>query len=125
MMMQSDYPRTAWIDTGYFPRDGDDTIWGQTFKEMCDDGGIGANQWLNVDTGALLLLIASGGWKTGGQFHLFYTRPHDVVRDITGALGTMSDRPRFSPRFDQGDPGHWQTVKDSCTHAVRRGITQL
>lgn len=101
-----------WVETGSGTRTG---FWA-AFKqpEHRPDGGIGTSEWLNLDTGAGLLLVADGEWRTGGTFVLWYARPG------AGELSNVSHLmwPANRTAFEQDDPNDWQTVKDRCTKLV-------
>lgn len=64
-----------------------------------DDGGIGATQWLNVTHNVAATLVADGGWKTGGIFHLW----------VSTGVGTLPyEVPlRYPIKIDAGDHSGW------------------
>lgn len=107
-----------WMSTGivYETRR---TIWERCAEDLMDDGGIGHHQWVDMDSGSMLLLAASGSWKTGGRFALFWLNPlTGTVVDITGALTRLVG----STGYPQGHPSAWQDVKNRLIAVVEHNI---
>lgn len=67
------------------------------------NGGIGTVQWLNVTRNTAAVLKADGGWKTGGNFHLWVS---------TGARTLPYELPLPYPvTITPGDSSGWQDLK--------------
>lgn len=69
-------------------------------------GGLTEAEFVYLETGASLLLIADGGWRTGGRYRLLYRDPGGVFSELqvfplTG--GTFAD-----------DPNDWTDVFAKC-----------
>lgn len=59
-------------------------VWTGAEVPVGNGGGIGCHEWLNLDTGAALLLYPTGKWTQGGAFLLYYLRPGtDLVVDVS------------------------------------------
>lgn len=74
------------------------------------DGGIGATQWLNVTHNVAAVLIADGGWKVGGKFHLW----------VSAGAGTLPyEVPlRYPIRVEVGDPSGWMERQKEAISAA-------
>lgn len=66
-----------------------------------DNGGIGAIQWLHPVHDRAVILIADGGWRTGGDWHVWYSGgPGALPREITKWAVN-------GPRVVRGDNDGW------------------
>lgn len=77
-----------------------------------DDGGIGAIQWVNVLHDRAAVLCQDGGWKEGGQFHLW----------VSSGVGRL---PREIPikwgvQIDVGDHVGWRANRETAAAAVEQ-----
>lgn len=76
------------------------------------DGGIGYVEWLNLATGAALLLACDGQWRTGGKFRLFYKRPGSDVAVETDEL-------LWPVQHSFGiDSSEWSVVQTRCVRYI-------
>ncbi len=71
-----------------------------------DDGGIGRRQWLNATHDAAAVLCQDGGWKNGGEFHLWVSpgvgrRPYEVPI-------------QWPIRIKAGDPSGWEEMQNQA-----------
>jgi len=85
-------------------------IWTGAEVPIGNGGGIGCHEWLELDTGAALLLYPTGKWSQGGTFRLYYLRPGTtLVVDLTEKFFTpgMNDYPR-------GHETAWEEIKGRC-----------
>lgn len=75
-----------------------------------DDGGFGAVQWLNVTHDVAAVLKSDGGWKVGGEFHLW----------VSAGVGTLPyEVPlRYPVQVTKGDPAGWQDRKKEAISAA-------
>lgn len=89
-------------------------IWADADVPLGNGGGIGCHEWINLDTGAALLLHPSAKWSQGGGFQLFYLRPGITLAvDLTEKYFTtgMNTYPR-------GDERGWEAPKARCISFV-------
>lgn len=94
-------------------------IWTGSEVPLGNGGGIGCHEWVNLDTGAALLLYPTSKWSQGGAFLLYYLRPgSSLVVDITEKVFTtgMNEYPR-------GDAEGWEAPKARCITVVTHLVT--
>lgn len=49
-------------------------------------------QWINLDTGAAVILRVDGNWRTGGHWHVWHSpAPGALPVDLTGALDELEE----------------------------------
>ena len=93
-------------------------VWTGAEVPLGNGGGIGCHEWLNLDTGAALLLYPTGKRSQGGAFLLYYLRAGtELVVDITEKF--FSAEMNVYPR-NKSDG--WEAPKARCISFVTNAI---
>lgn len=66
-------------------------VWGGIHADLVPNGGMGSYEWVDLSTGAMILMVPEGTWETGGEYRLWWFNPanHHVL-DITGMLSNLA-----------------------------------
>ena len=109
-------PPSEWVST-----EGRYTSWSArrpAAASKWDDGGIGVTQWFNTYTGATYWLAPDGGWKKGGDFHLFF------VSDLSNPALVPVELLWWSPapHIVAGDPEEWTIVQTLTKGSVEERL---
>lgn len=98
----------------------------ETFSTVIDankGGGIGPIQWVNDLEGKAVVIVATGGWREGGEFRVFISRcPGTMPVEITNRF-SFDD----SMKIMAGDNAGWGTPLQRVVElvATRLGIATL
>lgn len=105
-------------------------VWGAIAPTLQRNGGMGAYEWADLATGAMVALVPSGIWEDGGEYLLFWLNPVvGKTLDITDALSSLLQRDTgeqhghrasryYRPPVDGGSSREWTEIGKTLAEIV-------